>query len=76
MLTINWLNHREGTDANVEIAQNFYNAYYTSKSFFAEKDFDSWDPKIHRPCNYLQIFYVASLIDKYGTTKHYPLEMF
>ena len=27
MLTINWSNHHEVTDVNVEIAQNFYNAY-------------------------------------------------
>ena len=31
---------------------------------------------MHGPCNYLQSFYVAALIDKYGTTKHYPLEMY
>ena len=43
---------------------------------FAEKDFDSWDLKIHTPRNYLQSFYVNSLIDKCGTTKNYPLAMF
>ena len=43
---------------------------------FVEKIFDSWDPKIHVPCNYLQIFYMAALIDECGNTKHYPLAMF
>ena len=43
---------------------------------FVEKYFDSLDPKIHGPCNYLQSFYVAALIDEYGITKHYPLESF
>ena len=60
----------------MEIAQNFYNAYYTPKSFFAEKDFDGWDPKIYSLRNYLQSFCVASLIDECGTIKHYPLAMF
>ena len=53
-----------------------YNAYYKPKSFFVEKYFDSWDPKIHGPRNYLQIFYVAALIEEFGTTNHYPLAMF
>ena len=43
---------------------------------FVEKDFESWDPKIHSPRYYLQGFYVAALIDKRGTNKHYPLAMF
>ena len=76
MLPINWLNHRKFPDVNVEIVQNFYNAYCTPKSFFVEKDFDIWDPKIHSPRNYLQGFYVDALIDKFGITKHYPLAMF
>ena len=76
ILPINWLNHREVPDVNVEIMQNLYNAYRTPKLFFVEKYFDSWDPKIHGPGNYLQIFYVAALIGKCGTTKHYPLAMF
>ena len=46
------------------------------KSVFDEKDFESWDPKIHGHHNYLQNFYVASLIDECGTNKHYPLAMF
>ena len=56
MLPINWLNNREVPDVNVDIVQNFYNAYCTPKYFFIEKDFDSWDPKIHGPRNYIQSF--------------------
>ena len=76
MLPINWLNNREVPDVNVDIVQNFYNAYCTPKYFFIEKDFDSWDPKIHGPRNYIQSFYVTNLIDKCNTTKHYPLAIF
>ena len=64
MLPINWLNHCEVPDVNVETLQNFYNAYCTPKSFFAENYFNSWDPKIHGPCYNLHSFYVADLIDK------------
>ena len=56
MLHINWLNHCEVPYINVDIVQNFYNAYSTPKSLFVEKYSDSWDPKIHGPRNYLQIF--------------------
>ena len=61
---------------NVEILQNFYNAYRTPKYFFVEKNFESWDPKNHGAHNYLQIFYVADLIDKCGTMDNYPLVMY
>ena len=77
MLPIICLNHREVPDVSVDVVQNFYNIYFTPKySFFVEKDFKSWDPKMHSPRNYLQSFYVAAIIDKIGTTKHYPLAMF
>ena len=76
MLPINWLNHHKVPDVNVDIVQNIYKSYTIPTYFFVEKYFDSWDPKIHGPHNYLQIFYVASLMDKYGTTKHCPLVMF
>ena len=76
MLPIHWLNYHEVSDANVDITQNWYNAYCTQKCVFAEKDFDIWDPKNHGPRNYLQIFYVATLNDKYGTNNHYPLALF
>ena len=76
MLPINWLNHCEVPYVNVEIVQNFYNPYSTPKSFFAEKCCDSWDPKTHSAHNYLHIFNVAAIIDKCGTKKHYPLEIF
>ena len=56
MLPIHWLEYQEVPDVIVEITQNFYNAYCTQKYFFVEKYFDSWDPKTHGPCNYLQSF--------------------
>ena len=46
------------------------------KYWFVKKDFESRDPKIHGPRNYLQSFYLAALIDKFGTNKSYALEMF
>ena len=75
MFPINWLNHREVPDVNVDILEIFYNDYCTP-IFFVEKYFESWDPKIHGPCNDLYNFYVAALIDKCGTTKYYPLAMY
>ena len=47
-----------------------------TEPIFVKKYFNSWDPKTHVLCNYLQIFNVAALIDKYGTTNHYPLALF
>ena len=60
----------------MEIKQNLYNAYCRQKYVFVEKYFENWDPKIHGPRNYLQSFYVATLIAKWGTEKHDPLAMF
>ena len=60
----------------MEISEDLYNANCTPKYFFVEKDFESWDLKIHGPRNYLHSFYVATLIDECGTNKHYPLAMF
>ena len=76
MLPINWLEYQKLVYVNVEITQNFYNAYSTKKYVFVEIDFDSWDPKIHSPRNYLQSFYVAALVEEYMTKEHYPLAMF
>ena len=60
----------------MEITENVYNANCTPKYVFVEKYFDSWDPRIHGPRNYLQSFYVTALIDECGTNKNHPLEMF
>ena len=60
----------------MEVTEILYNANCTPKSFFVDKYFDGWDPKIHGPRNYLQSFYVAALINKYWTKKHYPHAMF
>ena len=76
MIPINWLNYHKVPDVNVEIAQFFNNANCTPKSVFVEKDSNGWDPKIHGPRNYIQIFYVAAPIDECRTNNHYPLAMF
>ena len=55
-----------------EIYENLQNAYFTPLEFFVETNFDIWDPEIHGPCNYLQSFYLADLIQKFGGKKHYP----
>ena len=46
------------------------------KNIFVEKYFNSWDPKINCPRNYLQSFYVDALIEERGTENNYPLAMF
>ena len=76
MLLKTLLGYQQNEDVHVEVTENFYYAYCTQKYFFVEKYFESWDPKFYGPHNYLQIFYVAALIDKCGTTKHCPLVMF
>ena len=76
MLPKTWLEYQQYEDVHVAITQNLYNAYCTPKYFFDEKDFESWDPKIHGHCNHIQSFYVATLIKECGTEKHYPLAMF
>ena len=49
-----------------EIYENLQNAYCTPLEFFVENCFEIWDPEIHVPRNYLQSFYLADLIQKYG----------
>ena len=53
-----------------------YNANCMPKYVFVEKYFESWDLKIHGPCNDLYSFHVAALINKFETNKYYPLAMF
>ena len=76
MLPKTWLEYIQYEEVDLDISENLYNANCTPKYFFVEKDFKSWDPKIHGPCNHLQGFYVAALIGKYGTNKYYPLAIF
>ena len=71
-----WLEYLQYEEVDVEISENLYNANCTPKYFLVEKYFDSWDPKIYGPRNYLHGFYVAALIDKCGTNNHYTLVMF
>ena len=54
VLTKTWLEYQQYEDVHVAITKYLYNAYCKRKYFFVENDFESWDPKIHGPCNYLQ----------------------
>ena len=56
MIPETWLEYRQYEDVHVAIKQNLYNVYCTPKSFYVEKYFENWDPKIHGPCNDLQSF--------------------
>ena len=76
VLIINGLNHRKVPDANLGILETFLRRLPYAKIFYVEKEFESWDPKILGPCNYLQSFYVADIIDKRGITNHYALVMY
>ena len=76
MLPKTWLEYLQYEEVDVDILENLYNANCTPKYVLVEKDFESWDPKIHGPCNYLQIVYVAALLHKFWTNKNYPHAMF
>ena len=76
MLPKHWLEYLQYEEDDVEITENLYSANCTPKSFFVQKDFESWNLKIHGPRNYIQSFYLASIIDECGTKKYYQLAMF
>ena len=58
------------------IHEHFQNARYTPIQFFVEETLDSWNPKTHGPCNYLQSFYLASLIHECGEINNIHLPRF
>ena len=76
LLPKTWLEYQQYEDVHMAITQNLYNAYYMPKYFVVEKYFETWDPIIHSPCNYLQSFYEAARMEECGTEKHYPFAMF
>ena len=47
-----------------EIYENLQNAYCTPLEFFVKKKVDIWYPEIHGPSNYLQSFYLDTLVKK------------
>ena len=47
-----WLEYQQYDNVHEAITKHLYNAYCTPKNI-VEKDFESWDPKIHGPHNYL-----------------------
>ena len=67
-----WLYLLQFEKIGEEIYENLQNAYCTPLGFFVEKKFDIWDPEIHDPRNYHQIFYLDALFQKFGGKKHYP----
>ena len=76
MLPKTWSEYLQYEEVDVEIKENLCSANSTPKYFYVEKYSESWDPKIHGPSNYLQSFYVATLIDEFRKYKHYTLAMF
>ena len=59
-----WLYLLQFEEIGEEIYEHLQNSYCTPLEFFVEKNFDIWDPKTHGPRNFLQSFYLASLIKK------------
>ena len=66
ILPSRWLYLLQFEKIGEEIYESLQNAYCTPLEFFVEKNFDIWDPEIHGPRNYLQSFYLAALIQKFG----------
>ena len=62
MRTKTWLEYLQYEEVVVDITENLYNANCTPKYVLFYKDFESWDPKIHGPYNYLKRFCVVALI--------------
>ena len=65
-MTSKWIDLLKYEIIGDKIYENLQNAYCTPLEFFVEENFDTWDPKIHGPRNYLQSFYLAELIQKCG----------
>ena len=61
-----WLYLLQFEKIGEKIYENLQNSYCTPLEFFVESFFDIWDLKNHGPCNYLQTFYLAALIQKCG----------
>ena len=53
MLPKTWLEYLQYEEVDVEISENLYDTNCMPKYVFVEKHFESCDPKIHGPCNYL-----------------------
>ena len=71
-----WIDLLKYESISDKIYENLQNDSCTPIKYFVEKFFNSWHPKTHGPRNYLQIFYLAALIQKCGGKKHYPFAEF
>ena len=76
LLPSKWIDLLKYQNIGDEISENLQNACCMPLVFFVEENFDNWHPKIHGPRNYLQSFYLATLIQKCGGKKHYPFAEF
>ena len=76
MLPSIWLYLLKFDNFGDAINENFQNARCTPMQFFVEENLFSWHPKNHGPRNYLQSFYLAALVHKYGNKKQYPFAEF
>ena len=70
-----WINLLKYESISDKIYENLKNASCTPIKFFAEENLDSWHPRTHGPCNYLQIF-IWMISFKNAGKKHYPFAGF
>ena len=70
ILPSRWLYLLQFEEFSDKIYENYQNASFTPTNVFVEENLDSWHPKTHGPCNYLQSFYFAALIHKCGENIH------
>ena len=74
ILPSRWLYLLQFKEFSGAIYENFQNARCMPIKFFVEEDLDSWHPKTHCPCKYLQSFYLAALIHKCGKKNNIHLQ--
>ena len=71
-----WLEYQKYEDVHVAIMRNLYNSYCTPNVFLLRKISRVGIPKSTVLVVIFIFFYVAALIEEYGTKKHYPIAMF
>ena len=71
ILPSRWLYLLQFEELSDAIYENFQNASCTPINVFIEENLDSWYPKTHSTCNYLQSFYLDPPIHK-CEKKQYP----
>ena len=66
LLTSQWIDLLKYESISDGIYENLQNTSCMPMNFFVEGFFDSSHPKTYGPCYYLQSFYLAALIQKFG----------